>query len=406
MATPALDALSPPTKGLSSIGPILAVAITSLVGVHTTYFAPIEIGAIIDRFSLSAAKGGTILSVELGFVALTSLLAGGWLSRANSHRIAILSCFFVAAVNIACAFPITDVLVLVGLRALAGIGAGLAFAISCIWTARSAQPARIYGIGVVLVSLVTAVAMLPLSSIAGQGGLPTVFLSIGLILTAATILLFWVHPAQRSDLVSDIDHNDMPVGNLSRLGLYSAVILSNMALSIIWQFAERLGRQYGFGVTEIGFVLSISVAAGIGGSVAAALVGDRFGYSRPLLAGMALGSLCGVLVSVQSGYVGYAIAIALSEFGFLFIMPFLIGIGSWLDSSGKLAAVAGGLALTASAISPIVGGTIVDLLSASASGWACALFSLMAMAGLIPIAIAERSHRFDQANRLNMPDAF
>ena len=402
MATPALDALSPPpTKGLSSIGPILAVAITSQVGVHTTYFAPIEIGAIIDRFGLSAAKGGTIVSVELGFVALTSLLAGGWLSRANSHRIAILSCFFVAAVNIACAFPITDVLVLVGLRALAGIGAGLAFAISCIWTARSPQPARIFGIGVVLVSLVTAVAMLPLSSIAGQGGLPTVFLSIGLILTAATILLFWFHPAQRSDLVSDIDHNDMPVGNLSRLGLYSAVILSNMALSIIWQFAERLGRQYGFGVTDIGFVLSISVAVGIGGSVAAALVGDRFGYSRPLLAGMALGSLCGVLVSVQSGYVGYAIAIALSEFGFLFIMPFLIGIGSWLDSSGKLAAVAGGLALTASAISPIVGGTIVDLLSASASGWACAVFSLMAMVGLIPIAMAERSHRFDQARPLN-----
>ena len=71
---------------------------------------------------------------------------------------------------------------------------------------------------------------------------------------------------------------------------------------------------------------------------------------------MALACFCGVLVSVQSSYAGYAIAIALSECGFLFIMPFLIGFGSWFDASGKVAALAGGLALTASALSPIVGG--------------------------------------------------
>lgn len=398
MAVPADSALPPPNvKGLRAIGPILAVAVTSLVGTNTTYFAPIEIGAIIDRYGLSVAKGGTVVSIELGCVALTSLLAGGWLSHANTHRVAILSCIFVALANIACAFPMDNLLLLVVLRALAGIGAGLAFAISCIWTARSAQPARIFGIGVVIVSVVTATTMLPLSFIAAQSGLPAVFLSIGLILAAATLLLFWVRPTQSSGAVSVLHHGERPVGTRSRLGLYAAVILSNMALSIIWQFAERLGRQYGFSVTDIGFVLSLSAAAGIGGSMAAALVGDRLGYAPPLLTGIALGSFCGVLVSVQSGYVGYAIAIALSEFGFLFIMPFLIGFGSWLDPSGKLAAVAGGLALTASAISPIVGGTVVDLLSAKASGWACAIFSVMAIIALVPITISERSHRRKQA---------
>ena len=104
MASPASGALTPPNTRPGAISSILAVAITSLVGVSTTYFAPIEIGAIIDRFGLSAAKGGAIVSVELGLVALTSLLAGGWLSHANTHRIAILSCIFVALANIACAF--------------------------------------------------------------------------------------------------------------------------------------------------------------------------------------------------------------------------------------------------------------------------------------------------------------
>lgn len=386
-------------KSASSISPILAVAITSLVGANTTYFAPIEIGTIMDRFSLSAAKGGAIVSIELGCVALTSLLAGGWLSRADTHRIALLACLFTALINLACALPIENIAILIVLRALAGIGSGLAFAISCIWTARSAQPARVYGIGILLVSIVTAAAMLPLSSAAERWGPQAVFPLIGLILICATLALLWVRPAEQPGIDPAHHSSAAAVTQISRIGLYAAVILSNMALSIIWQFAERLGRQYGFSAIDIGVVLSFSVAAGIGGSMIAALVGDRWGYARPLLSGIALSAFCGVLVSVQPDYMGYAIAVALSQVGFLFIMPFLIGFGSWLDMSGKRAAVAGGLALTASAISPIVGGTIVDLLSARASGWACAIFALMAMIALMPITLSERAHRRELARQ-------
>lgn len=378
-------------RGLSVIGPILAVAITSLVGTNATYFAPIEIGAIIDGFNLSAATGGAFVSIELGFVAFVSLVAANWLSRADTRRIAVVACLFTAAVNVACAFPIHNIAVLMVLRALAGAGAGLAFAICCIWTARSAQPARIYGISILLVSAVTAAAMLPLSSVAARQGLQAVFLLIGLILIAATLPLFWLQPGQRSADSTSAQSTGAHVARASRIGLYVAVVLSNMALSIIWQFAERLGHQYGFSVTDIAAVLSISVIAGMGGSVVAAVVGDRFGYAAPLLVGLVTTMGCGVLVSVQSGYIGYAVAIALSEFGFLFILPFLIGFGSWLDASGKSAALVGGLALTASAISPIVGGVIVDQLSAKASGWACAVFALAAIIALLPITLTERT---------------
>lgn len=386
---------SPPgtVPGLWVIGSVLAVAITSLIGTNATYFAPIEIGAIIDQFNLSAAKGGAFVSIELGFVAFISLTAATWLSRVDTRRIAIAACLFTAAVNVACAFPFYNIAVLMVLRALAGTGAGVAFAICCIWTARSAQPARMYGITIVLVSVVTAAAMLPLSSLAAQYGLQAVFLLIGLILFAATLPLFWLQPPQRSGDPTSTQSTEVHVTKVSRMGLYVAVVLSNVALSIIWQFAERLGNQYGYSATNIAAVLSVSVIAGIGGSVVAAVVGDRFGYAVPLLAGLVTTIGCGVLVSVQSGYIGYAIAIALSEFGFLFILPFLIGFGSWLDASGKSAAWVGGLALTASAISPIVGGVIVDRLSVQASGWACAVFALVAIIALLPIALTERTSR-------------
>lgn len=383
-----------PLSGRSHIlNAVLAVAITSLVGVNATYFAPIEIGAIMDRFTLSAAKGGGVVSIELSFVAIISLVSAAWLSRADTRRIAIAACLFTAMANFACAIPIDNIVVLMVLRALAGTGAGLAFAISCIWTARSAQPARIYGIGVMLVSGIAAAVMLPLSTAGAQQGLPAVFLLIGILLLAATMPLFWLRPVQQAQADTATPQDELTVTRLSRAGFYLAVVLSNMALSIIWQFAERLGRQYGFSVVDIGFVLSFSATAAIAGSLLAAIIGDRFGYAVPLLAGMALACFCGVLVSAQSGYAGYAIAIALSECGFLFVMPFLIGFGSWLDASGKVAALAGGLALTASALSPIVGGVIVDLLSAKAAGWACAIFAMAATIAFLPIAWAERKHR-------------
>lgn len=372
---------------------IVAVAMTTLIGVSATYFAPVEIGAIMDHLHLSAAFSGAIVTAELAFVAITSLSAAAWLSRVRLRHVAIVACLLVAASDFASVFLTGNVHLLLASRALAGVGGGLAFGISCIWTARSVQPARVYGAAVIIVSAVTSLVMFQLSTIASTYGLSAVFAVIAGVTLAATVPLFWVQaPEYEMAHEASVSH-DAGVDRVARVGFYCAVVLANLSLSVIWQFAERLGHQYGFSAVQIGEVLSASTVGGVIGSTVSAVVGDRRGYSIPLLLTMMVAFSCGVLVSATNRYGFYSTGVALSECDYLLVMPFLLGFASWLDSTGKAAALAGGLSLSASALSPVAGGYVVDLLSPRASGWTCALLAVMAMTALLPITIAERRLR-------------
>src|SRR5699024_7273450 len=97
------------------------------VGLLTLLMLPFLMGAMMDGLGLTEGTTGLILSVEFTLAMVSSLLISPYINRVPRRTIAIAGTLMAIAANILSAY-ITDVALLISVRAFAGFGAGLALA--------------------------------------------------------------------------------------------------------------------------------------------------------------------------------------------------------------------------------------------------------------------------------------
>lgn len=91
-------------------------------------------------------------------------------------------------------------------------------------------------------------------------------------------------------------------------------------------------------------------------------------------------SACGLALTSEP--IGYVTALIALSFGFVFVLPFLLGCAVEIDSSGGLASAAYGAQILAGAIAPFAGGMTLMHGSFAALGGVAALASVLAVLGL------------------------
>jgi predicted MFS family arabinose efflux permease len=75
----------------------------------------------------------------------------------------------------------------------------------------------------------------------------------------------------------------------------------------------------------------------------------------------------------------YAAGLFLYGFACFFVLPYALGAGAVLDSTGRAATLAGATVFIAGAVSPAIGGIIQDMVSVSAVGWTAGASCLVAV---------------------------
>ena len=114
------------------------------------------------------------------------------------------------------------------------------------------------------------------------------------------------------------------------------------------------------------------------GSMAAGALDRRKGVSGPLAFGMLGGMLSGIVVGASTTVFGFGIGYFIYGFACFFVLPYQLGAGAALDATGRAATLAGAAVYLASAISPLIGGLILDHASLAAVGWGAAAACLIA----------------------------
>ena len=150
-----------------------------------------------------------------------------------------------------------------------------------------------------------------------------------------------------------------------------AIVLLNLGLGALWGFLERVGVQIGLSTETIGAVLSASTIAMISGSMFAGWLAVRVGRAVPMLLASVFCGVSALGVMTAETLFVYAAAVMLYGVAYLFLGPYIIvGVGSALDSSGRLAPACGGIMFLSYSIGIGGGGYIVDAFSYPAIGWA------------------------------------
>jgi hypothetical protein len=348
---------------------IIASILVTKAAVATFNIAPFLIGGYIDRIGLSAAQASRVLSVEIFSLALSNAAACFWLQRTDYRWLAQRLLLALIAVNISCIFA-GGYISLLGQRTVVGAleGALLAIGFGLLGTTR--QPERNFGFYFAVSLSVGALNVRILPMFLQTAGIAGLFINLSLYGVIALAGSFWLprrSGAAHGGTAGQTAGSVVALKASQRIAIsfapLAALLTANYVYFIgqsgVWSFFERLGQQHSLPLATITSAISISLFVGVAGGLAASGLGLKLGRLTPLIAAIAMACASVGILWESPGPVAFTVAACLFNFGNNFGHPYILGLASKIDSSGRLTVFSGALHTAGQATGPFIAGLLV-----------------------------------------------
>jgi predicted MFS family arabinose efflux permease len=331
--------------GRENLGLVAAIAAT------TVFFAgtPFIVDDVGELFGVSVGTAGLMSTVQVGAFAATTFVAG---RRFRTDRRFLIWGSLAAALANAFSVIAPSFGVLLGLRAVAGVGAGLLVWLSWAKAMRTAAGIR----AVAAVGPVTALVASPVISwFAEVGGAPAVFW-----LLAAAFLPAAVLPATFTGYRFDRSRISPSRSNVV---LIAALGVMTFAANGLWVYVAVIGETIGLSPAL--------VALGFSGNALTGFIAARM-KSRPFPPRVWLFVMAGatVLVTVGASPALWALGVLVWGFSFWMAVPMMLSsIASWSLAPEERVGDAQSAMAVGRALGPAVGGLFLgDAMSFAAIG--------------------------------------
>jgi predicted MFS family arabinose efflux permease len=257
-----------------------------------------------------------------------------------------------------------DFVPLLGLRVIAGAGAGLAGAAATASAAGSRSPERLFGAIGFVVALVGALSAGPIGmAIEAFGAAGAFAASAGLTVLAFPLLGRLAAPNASDEPSHQSASNEPePSGKNSAVALMilAPLFVSMLGQNAVWSFTVQIGLTTGLEISQVSWVLALTALTGLGGAALASVLNTKIGRTTPLLISM-FGTAVAVYALVESTTpLPYIVANGAWSFFFAFSMPYFIGALATLTRRGRWATIGTGLAGIGGALGPAATGGLVE----------------------------------------------
>jgi predicted MFS family arabinose efflux permease len=372
-----------PTR-LPQIPSELPLCLAYALGFFGATVMPIWTDAMALRYSASVARIGLIASLELGCVAVASVLTATFVKRTHNRAPLATGLLFSILANSASAFS-PSLIMLALARTMAGAAHGFVLAEVTRRVALARNPSRVFAGQ--LFALV-AIAMLFFSNaswLANRAGLgaPFLFYAATGILTLVTLIWLDVGGYCEASSVSAGAHYPRALVTF-RLG--GATLLFCIQTSL-WAYLQPAAAAVGMATGQLSRLLAVGAAINLLAPIVAERLGDRLGRRLPFLAGFAVLGASGYLVAGRVGQAAYAVGVIGLSFSTIFLGPFVMASFLRLDATGKIAASAPAFFMTGLAAGPALGAIIlrsVGLAGLAVFGVLAAITSFGLFVGNVP----------------------
>jgi predicted MFS family arabinose efflux permease len=362
---------------------VAAVVVATSVGLVGANLQPMLLGAIIDGLGLSPGEAGFAGSVELGAMAVVTLLLAPRVASLSRSRLALMGAV-VTVLGYAFSAAATSFEALLVARLFTGLGEGAVLAAGNAAAASSSDPDRLWAFVVVFGGLVAALIMGTIPLAIGPwkqvGGFVVVAVFCLLCLPGMRLL----PPAPAATVAAA--SSALPHPGLGVLTLL-AILLAQIGESGLWAFSERLGLQVELSAEAIGLVLGGATLAGVGGAAAAAVLSTRSGRVGPLAVGILVTTVARCAVVYATTPAVYVASQLVWGISYLFVLPYFLGTVAALDRFGRWSAAAGGAMSIGVAIGPGVAGWLASDAGYGALGVLMAATGLASLLLVVPVAL-------------------
>jgi cyanate permease len=374
----------------SSVLQYLAAVLVGVAGYAASSIKPVLVVSYVRDLGLSVQLAGYLLAVEMTALAVGTLIATALLPYTRSHRFIVVPLVAIIVGNLG-ATVWGHGLVLYGWRLIAGLGNGIAIGRLAIAIGVAKRPERLSGLYAIASMVVATVATLVVPKVQELFGPSGIFgiLVVPPVLALAALRWFPDHRAGGGSTV-EVPTRRPSASTAVLVGL--ATILYYLSLGGYWPFVGQFAASSGIAHTTTLRVLAWTQVVGAVGAAIPMVVGDRWGRFWPttILLAMQLASILmlqpeGMRVST------YAASACLFFFGWLCLFPYLMGLLSELDSSGRLNALLYGLCGFSFALGPAAAGWLIGHFPSAGAGLILvqkAAFALLLCGGGIFLLLA------------------
>ena len=344
--------------------PLLAVVATA--GFFYVNIMPAIVDGLVTGLGFSNPQAGMIGAANIYGASVGSFLAIFLVGRLRWRpTLAVLFCVLIA-IDLA-SIAIRDPMVLVAVRAVHGIVGGTAVGISYSVIARTHSPDRAFGMLLLVQFGLGGLGVMLLPGLVPVYGTQVLFLSLAALTVVALAALPTIRIAPTTPATAPVT-KAVPAAMLAlaRIRRHAIATLALLALFLFQAgnmamaaFIIGLGEHYGLARDFISQALGWATWVGATGAILVIVIGIRYGRLRPLLVAGAL-TLAGCTLFLESGN-GWLFFIANvgTAITWSFVVPYLFGMLSALDGSGRMAALGGFASKLGLASGPLAAGWLV-----------------------------------------------
>jgi MFS family permease len=335
---------------------ILAVFLTFIAGGLTTGVLPLVVGAFVDDLGLTEAAAGTLVTFEMTAICVAAMLLANLVSRTSRRKWAYIGAI-VTVIGQSTSTYYLDFQTLTVLRIVTGLGEGICIAAASAAAAGASEPDRLFAQVMFFEMLLWGMLLAVLPAVILLYGCTGLFWTLALLTVMAMPGMAWLPDP-------DIIQKNREEGTIPHMktGITAMIALAVITVTgiAVWSLSERIGLKTGLNLKAVGIILGIATIAGMAGSGAAAWLGVRWGRRLPLFLGIGVSTIAMVMITAIYEPVSFITNQVLWGVAFAFMTPYMMGVAATLDPLGRWTATASGVVMGASALGPIMGGTLIS----------------------------------------------
>jgi predicted MFS family arabinose efflux permease len=336
---------------------VAALSVVSTGAWLTVTLLPYEVSTFSVGYQVGPVRAGSIAAAELLALACAASYFGQSIAMRDKRRLTLLGIAIAVAATTACL--LTDhILAIIAFRLLFGVGTGIIAAATNALPALHHAPKKLFSYMQLALGVVFGLAIFVVGAVQSFGGRDAVFLVDLLFL----LILWPVALLLPNGVVSDLPASStrmslrLPEGAASSL---AALGLMWIAQGALWAFAAAAGAEAGMDADSLARWLSIAGFTTPFGAVAAGALGERRGYSAPLIVGFTAQILVALAMYCSSSRAFYIAGALVSNMTTTFTTPYLQGVLASLDRTGRATALSGAAANFGAAVGPALGAMLV-----------------------------------------------
>ncbi|KAA1194334.1 MFS transporter [Pseudohalioglobus sediminis] len=315
---------------------LVAMLPVAMMGAAVLTLLPLWVGTLSEGLGFTQQQVGFLASADMVGIFITSTSAVLWVRHWPWRWVVLLGLTLFLIGNVGSMYS-RDFAHLYGLRVVAGLGCGAAYAVALAALGDTRNPDWSFGLMVTAQVAFGFIGFEVLPGLIEAQGLNAFFLYLNAWLILALLLSAVLFPRAGAPVRDGVALRFRDIGGLAGAAFFGTVILY-IAISAVWGYMERMGVGAELASSRVSEIIGWGYLISILGSIAAPAVSQKVGRTAAMLLALVvmLCTFAGLGMMEQGNALWtYIASTVVFQFFWSFVLPPLMATFNAVDESGR-----------------------------------------------------------------------